>query len=279
MSTVKQINDQLEDSESLKMVAEAYTEIAALKLAKIRTGIEKNRLFFQEMTEVYHIVNVEVAKKNLQIRPKKGTVSILITSNYHFYGGMEKDLVKFFIVNTSKFETDRIGIGLTAQEFLKSFNYFDPRQQVIFKEDLPSAEELQAFVAKITGYEQIMIFHSRMHTVLTQAPHVVDIVQKPPEYYLKTMAPKINYIFEPELEMIYKFFENQIIMLLIEQTFLESELARTAARLTSMDQAQLAAREAIHKQKRELAMAKRSIDNIHLLESVATMKAYREENT
>lgn len=276
MSTVKQINSALEDSESLKMVAQSYTEISALKLEKIRAGIEKNRSFFQEITEVYHVVNIEAAKRKIQIMPKKGTVSILITSNHHFYGGLERDLVKFFISNTIKFTTDKIVIGSTAQEFLRSFNYAQNFQQVILKNDLPTAEEIRSLVSKIINYEQIMIYYSRMQSVLTQEPHVVDLVQKPHEYYLKIKAPKINYIFEPELEIILKFFENQVILLLIEQTFLESELARAAARLTSMDQAQLAADEIIIKQKRELALAHRSINNIHLLENVATMKAYRD---
>lgn len=270
MPSIKQINQQIEDSESLKMVAQAYTEIAALKLAKIRAGIERNRLFFQEITEVYHIVNVEAAKRKVPINPKKGTVSILITSNHHFYGGMERDLVKFFIVNTGKFQTDRMVIGSTAAGFLKSFNYFNPYQQVILKEDLPSAEELRGFVSKIINYEQIMIYYSRMHSILTQEPHVVDIVQRSPEYYIQTKAPKIDYIFEPELKTILKFFENQVILLLIEQTFLESELARVAARLTSMDQAQIAANTDIIKQKMVLAQAKRSLDNIHILESIAS---------
>lgn len=276
MPTIKQINETLKDSESLKMVVASYSEIAALKLAKIRTGIEKNRLFFQEIIEVYHIVNVEAAERSIHVRPKKGTVSILITSNHHFYGGMEKELVKFYIVNTAKFQTDRIVIGSTAEGFLKSFNYFNPYQQITLKEDLPSAEELRGFVSKIVNYEQIMIYYCRMHSVLTQEPHVVDIVQKPPEYYDKSKAPRIDYIFEPELPTILQFFENQVILLLIEQTFLESELARAAARLTSMDQSELAADEIINKQRRELALAKRSIDNIHILESIVTRYAFRD---
>lgn len=276
MNSVKQIKEQLVDSFSLKMVAQAYTEISALKLGKIRAGIEKNRVFFQEISEVYHAINIEAAKKHLVLRPKKGTVSILITSNQHFYGGLEKELVKFFIVNTTKFATDRIVIGSTATEFLKSFNYFNPYQQVILKNDLPSAEEIRSLVDKIINYEQIMIYYSRMHSILTQEPHVVDIVQKPPEYFLKTKATSFNYIFEPELEQILKFFENQVTLLLIEQTFLESELARAAARLTSMDAAQLSADEIIVKQKRELAQAKKSLDNINILENIATLKAYRD---
>lgn len=277
MSTVKQIEQALKDSLSLKMVAEAYTEIGVLKLKKIRAGIERNRSFFQGISEVFHIINVEATKRHIRFKPKLGTVSILITSNFHFYGGLESDLVKLFLVNTTKFQTDRIAIGVTAQEFLKAAHYPHPYRHFVFKKDLPSAEEIRLLVSEINQYEQIMIYYSRMHTVLTQEPHVVNILQKLPEYYMKTQAVKINYIFEPELEMIVNFFENQITLLLIEQIFLESELARTAARLTAMDQSQLAANEIIQKQKRELAMAKRSLNNIHLLESIATIKAYRDE--
>lgn len=276
MSTVKQIKEQLEGTESLKMVAQAYTEISALKLDKIRHGIEKNRGFFQEITEVYHVVNIEAAKKNIKLRPKKGTVSILITSNQHFYGALEKELVKFFVLNTTKFSTDRIIIGSTAQEFLKSFNYFHPYQHLILKNDIPSSEEMKALIAKVINYDQIMVYYSRMHSILTQEPHVVDVVQKPPAYFLSSQASEIGYIFEPELFEMIDFFENQITLLLIEQTFLESELARAAARLTSMDQAQFAADEIMAKQKLELAQAIKSAENVNLLENIATMKAYKD---
>lgn len=276
MSTIKQINEQLEDTEGLKMVAQAYTEISALKLNKIRHGIEKNRTFFQEITEVYHSVNIEAAKKRIQLRPKKGTISVLITSNQHFYGALEKDLVKFFVLNTTKFATDRIIIGSTAQEFLKSFNYFHPYQKVILKHDMPSSEEMENIIKKVIDYDQIMIYYSRMHSILTQEPHVVDVVQKPPAYFLSSQASEINYIFEPELVEMIEFFESQITTLLIEQTFLESELARAAARLTSMDQAQFTADEIILKQRLELARAKKSIENINLLENIATMKAFKD---
>lgn len=275
MSTVKQILEELEGTESLKMVAQAYTEISALKLEKIRSGIEKNREFFQDITEIYHIVNFEAAKKMIALRPKKGTVSILITSNEHFYGSLEHDLVKFFILNTTKFATDRVVIGSTAKELLQSLNYFHPYYQMIFKKDFPTNVEMQQLVSQVIGYEQIMVYYSRMHSILTQEPHVVDVVQKPPTFFIKSQAQTVDYIFEPELAEMLEFFESQITLLLIEQTFLESELARAAARLTSMDQAQFTADEIIKKQRLELGRAKKEIENVNLLENIATMKAFK----
>ncbi len=71
MPTIRQLKAVLEESEAMKGVASAYGEIAAMHLQKIRAGIEKNRVFFQEITEVYHIVRVNALKRH--IYPKMPT--------------------------------------------------------------------------------------------------------------------------------------------------------------------------------------------------------------
>lgn len=279
MSTIKQINQVLDDSNSLKLVAQAYSEISAIKLQKIRKGIEKNRNFFQEITEIFHIVRVAALHQGIKVGTRRrGTLSILLTSNYHFYGSLETHLVKFFILNTTKFKTDRVVVGKTGSEFLQTMGYFHPYERHLFEDDLPTVEELKKLVVNLTGYQQILVYYSRMQSVLVQEPHVVDIVQAPPEHYLKNSKQAgAGYIFEPEIEQMVEFFNTQITQLLFEQTFLESELARTAARLTSMDQAQGNADDLIKQQRKLLAAAKRSIDNNRLLETISTLSNWRKD--
>lgn len=278
MPTIKQANQVLEESTSLKMVAQAYSEISAIKLQKIRSNIERNRNFFQEMTEVFHIVKVAAAKKKILAPSKKrGTVSILLTSNHHFYGSLETQLVKFFIINTTKFKTDRIIIGKTAKEFLGAIGYLHQYEPFIFQNDLPELEELRKLVANLSGYQQISVYYSRLQSVLVQEPHVVDIVQRPPERLIKAQGVSLGYIFEPELGKMIEFFDNQISLLLLEQTFLESELARTASRLISMDQAQMNADGIVKEQKKILARAKRSMADISLLDTIASLSQSRKE--
>lgn len=277
MATIRQINQILKDSEALRGVAQAYTEISALKLQRIRFGIEGNRKFFQEITEVFHIVNVEAAKRNISRPKKSGSVSILLTPNHHFSGALNIELIKFFIANTSQFPTAKIVIGKIAREYFQALHYQASYQHLIFQNDLPTATEIRQLVEKVTGFEQIMVYYPRMRTVLVQEPHVVDIVQKPPAYFLQVGAKRVDYIFEPEIAEITRFFESQITLLLLEQTFLEAELARTAARLISMDQAQIQADKFIKKTYQELALARKSVLNIQLLESIAAAWPRREE--
>lgn len=279
MQTIRQISQILEESNSLKLVAQAYSEIAAVKLQKIRKGIEQNRVFFQEISEVFHIVKVAALRQGIKptITRKRGTLSILLTSNYRFYGSLESELVKFFIINTSKFKTDRIVVGKTGTEFLHTMDYFHPYQHFVFKEDLPQTTEVRNLVLNLMGYQQILVYYSRMQSVLIQEPFVTDIVQAPPDRIIDPKAHHPGYIFEPEIAKMMLFFDSQITSLLLEQTFLESELARTAARLTSMDQAQMNADDLIKQQKKLLAVAKRSSDNLRLLETIATLRGWKGE--
>lgn len=278
MSSIKQIQSQLIEAENLKIVAAAYTEIAAQKLQKIRAGIERNRKFFTEISGIAHIVNVASHQKHITVPFKKaGAVSLIITSNHHFFGDIEDKLIKFFMTNTQQFQTDRILVGATAINYFKTLNY--PHQYKTFmpKEDLPTYQELKALTSEISTYQQISVYYSRMQSVVIQAPHVVDLVQKPPEAYIAKKGEILTYIFEPELKKMLDFFDDQVVSLLLEQTFLESELARTASRLMSMDKAQINAEEVLDQQKLLLGQAKKTAINMSLLETSASLMNFREE--
>lgn len=279
MLTLRQASQALEESESLKIIAQAYTELASLKLQKIRFGIEKNRAFFQEIKGVLRAVKVAAEKRGIaEATKKKGVVSLVLTSNHHFYGNLENQLLEYFIDNSTKFPTDRIVIGSTATEFLKQTGYSQPYKSLVFQDDLPFAQDMHGLVIELSQYEQILVYYSRMRSVLIQEPHVVDLLQQPPEQYLNAPERSLDYIFEPEIESILNFFNNQITTLLLEQTFLESELARTAARIVSMDQAQGNADSYIKNQRRQLSQAKRTTDNNQLLDAISRMLNWRKEN-
>lgn len=278
MQTIKQVQQTLEESVSLKIVAQAYTEIAALKLQKIRSGIERNRSFFQEIITIFRTVKVAAERSKVHEAAKaKGTVSILLTSNERFYGDLETRLTRFFAENSQKFKTDRIVIGSTANEYLKAIHFPAAYQLFIPSGDLPPLEEMQALTQSLTDYQQILVYYSRMQSILMQEPTVVDLLQRPPERLLTSKQGTFEFIFEPEIENILEFFNNQMTLILLEQTFLESELARTASRLISMDRAQGNADEFILRQKRLLSQARRSTENIRLLETIASTTLWRKD--
>ena len=288
--SIREIKQAIEEGQSLKQIAQAYGEIATIKIRKIRAQVERNRSFFAEITQVYRIVKIQSMLKNLQVKKSKKTVSILLSSNFRFYGGIDTDVIHFFLENTAKFPTDRIVIGKTGHHYLQVIN-FNTYNSLDFAGDLPNPEELNKLGWMIKDYQQVLIFYPQLVTLLVQKPIIADITQADiltslPVSSLREATPKageVNHlspstfvIFEPELNKILAFFETQIITLLLEQTFFEAELSRTASRILSMDQAQIEAKRFIEGQKQLQAHLQRVEESARLLESLTSIQAIRK---
>ena len=272
MATINQMKITLYHDESLKLVARTLSEVSASRLQQIRGTIERNRGFYTEIAGLYHIVKTEALERNILSKNKKaGAVSILISSNHRFSGAVENKLFLLYVSHTPEFTTKRIVIGKTGQKFLKDSHYWADFDNMETVSDMPNKEELQKLSEEVRKFERIFVYYPKFKTILSQQPNFTDLTgsiePSPRGEYQKSFY----YIFEPEIEKMYAFFDQQIVALLLEQTFLEAELARTAARLISMEQAQRNAENVIKDDHRALAMAQRSRQNRGLLEMVTSL--------
>lgn len=287
MPTIRELKDTIEEGRALEALTQSYSEISAAKLKRIRRGIEQNRVFYNEIASLYFTIKqVAETRKRLQTQnvvdllshpgraqfiPQKEikkTLTILLTSNYRFYGILENNLIRFYVQNSNRASTDHLVVGKTGAAYLKEIKTPFPFDTIVFEKDIPTETELSELVKKTRGYDRILVFHSQFRTVLYQAPFIRDITQA--EYEAAMPKHVIDYIFEPEIDKILAFFDTQISGLMLEQTFLESELARTAARLISMDTAETNAQNFIAEQELLIAQEKRSRYNTELLETIAS---------
>lgn len=279
MATIRQIKQTLEQDESLKLVTKTFSEVSANRLKQIRGVIERNRSFFTEIAGLYHIVKTEALERKIISKNKKeGAISILISSNHRFAGAVENQLFLLYVSHTPEFATKRIAVGRTGAAFLKESHYWATFDTLEFHSDLPSHEEINQLAQEARKYERIFVYYPKFKTVLQQQPNFVDLtgsIEPTP----KEMQHSFYYIFEPEIEKMYAFFDNQIITLLLHQAFLEAELARTAARLISMEQAQRNADQVIKSDRRQLAMTQRSMQNRAILEMISRLVGLNREMT
>lgn len=283
--TIKEIEDNLEEGQSLKSIAQAYSEIANLKIKRIRNEVERNRLFFDEILKVYGLVKAFAIKKKVAlIRPKK-RLYILLTSNYRFYGNINSALINYFVGSTRELkDADRIILGKGGINFFKAAKLLPSYQEVVFKDDMPDLLELNNLVDLCTLYNQVLVFHAKLKSLLQQTATFTDITAVSfylREFYTRSFDPRkrenlINFIFEPELIKILKFFDSQILTLLLEQTFLESELSRTASRFISMDSAETEANKFIKQFEKLKSFAVRNQQNLAILENFAGLLAVRK---
>lgn len=276
--SIKEIEQLIMEGESLKSIAQAYSEIANLKIKKIRQQTEKNRVFFQEIAKIYGLIKNLAVEKGVNITKSKKTISVVVTSNYRFYGSINSDLLDFFKAYTQKIDTDKIALGKAAIDYFRASKIFTNFKEVLLKDDQPNPGELASLANMLKDYTQVLIFHSNLKSLLVQLPTVTDITASSTvSNASKKEAEDFKFIFEPDLPKILSFFDSSVITLLLESTFLESELARTASRFISMDNAEAQANRFIKQNLKLKAYAKRSLINNDLLESFASQASLRKD--
>lgn len=272
---IKTLKEELELTQALKLVTEAYTEIASHNLKKIRKDVEGNRIFFADLTQLYAILRF-LAKKHIAGYKETGngkTATILLTSNFRFYGRISNDATRFFILLAEKSPSDKFVVGKLGTEYLKAQGFSFSFKPLIFAKDLPSTEELSELRMKVKDYSRILVVYSEFRNVLIQLPVVKDITQTETSA-LAASAIKFSsaFILEPEIKKMIDFFDTAIKDILLEDTFLEAELARVASRLISMDQAQTNANHLIKSQTQSLVTTKRFLANKRIIETWITQR-------
>lgn len=275
MPSLKILTEELQQQESIKLVTESLGEVAAIRLRSTRRFIEHNSLFYKEIVGIYRAIKIIAAKRNRDLgkkkksKPNNTTVSILLTSNSPFFGGLDLEVTQDFIASSSRYSSDRIVVGIVGRNFMlaNKISHFDG---VIFQKDQPSPSEVQSLAEKVRKYGKIFIYHPRFVTVLDQRVTVSDLSEN--EEQTKALKVKIDYILEPEVDKMLAFFEGQLMGALLQSVFLQAQLARTAARMVSMDQADLNAEKEIDKEKKEIIKAKKALKNLRILETYNSMR-------
>ncbi|KKQ66711.1 MAG: ATP synthase gamma chain [Candidatus Daviesbacteria bacterium GW2011_GWA2_38_24] len=283
MSTIQNLKSQIEDTEAIKLVAQALEEISAVQIRATRDLVKQNIAFFGEITNVYHAVKVVALRHKLlgektPLLEKNGkTISVLLTSNEHFYGGLDQELTQLFVEKTTTYPTDRLVIGKYGTNYLKNTAFPEPFDPIIIGKDFPTPEELKQIVDKTYPYSKVLFYHSKFVTVLKQENEISDISGANVEQ--QAGSGEFDYILEPDIDKMLYFFENQILTLLFKAIFLESRLSRTSARMVSMYSAENNADNVLRHQRLQLSKTLRSIQNKAILESFSANLSINKSST
>lgn len=276
MQSLNQLKDNIRTIESIKLITEAFGDIATFKIKATRKSKEHNIGYFQEIHRLYTIVKA-IAQQSRQpgqkhkptAQRKDRVICVLLSANSHFYGNLDYELTRFFINNTLKLDCDRIVIGQFANEFLKAMSYPHPFENIIFKKDSPSLDELVKLSREVFTYQRILVYHTKFVTILNQVPFISDI--SPANLETKEIKLPFHYIAEPEIDKILDFFDSQMAFLMFEAIFLEIDYSRLAARMISMNQAQENADKLLRVEQKQLLKFRKQKANLEILETYAGM--------
>ncbi len=272
---------------TLKMLAQAYEEVSVLKMQKVRTSVLTTREFLDGLSTVFVDVKRNYGNKIQKLIEKKKyspqttfstrshngkVLSVFLSANSKFYGDIVKRIFDVFISDIQKKNSDILIIGKMGKELMENSKY----KKNYFYLDLPDSEvemdNLQPIVDTLSQYEKVDVYYGRFSNMVNQVPTMSNVSGQEILDTQDTSKDKIvQYAFEPSMEMILDFFENQVFISLFKQTVNETELARLASRIRAMEEALGNIEKLEPRIKRESKIYQRAIQNKKQLEIMTSV--------
>jgi ATP synthase F1 gamma subunit len=288
MVTKEELNQESEFLETLHTILETYEEIAATRMGRIRSSVLGNRVFLLEINEIFQQVKgsykaqIAMFMKNKRIKDpskltfikKNGkTLYVFISANTGLYGDIIRKTYEVFIDSLKKKPGDVAILGKLGLEIFVAGRYTAPLTYFEFPDDKIDEVILRKITEYIVKYEQVIVFYEKFNSVISQSPIITNISGDPLPW--EKHGPAARYFFEPSLEKIMEFFEKEIFSSIFQQTILESELAKFASRMVSLDFASENTRIKIKQNILARNKVKHQEDNKKQLEKFASMKLWK----
>ena len=243
----QQIADEIKNVHSLRDVVDSYEKISATKMQNIRSSVLENRDFLEEINLVFQQVKksykdqLEQLMKKEKIRNDKfsliktngKTLFVLLSANTGLYGNILNktyELFKNYVLNQNG---EILIIGKLGRDAYTNDNINKPFMFKDLEDTNINDEGLKNIVSLIIQYEKVIVFHGKFHTTVSQVPTATSVSGDPLPGEEK--IPVMKFFFEPSLEEIMLFFEKEIFTSYFEQTVDESQLAKHASRMISLD--------------------------------------------
>lgn len=288
MITKKEIVREIDFLNILQTILETYEEIAATRMARIRTSVLGSRDFLLEINAIFQQVKssyqsaIELLMKKKKIKdPSKltflkrngKTLYVFVSANTGLYGDIIKKTYDVFVDNLKKTPGDVVILGKLGVEIFKADKVSIPYTYFNFPDNKIDNSILKKITEHIIQYEKVLVFYEQFNTVVSQSPIVTSISGDPLPWEKGGLPAK--YFFEPSLQQIMEFFEKEIFGSIFQQTIFESELAKFAARMVSLDYASSNTKDRL----KQVTLAKNRIkhqeDNKRQLEKFASMKLWK----
>lgn len=281
MSLIDSIKDELLDMETLHMIAMSFTDAAAMRIRSIRKKFEENKAFYDELSHVYHLVKIYAINKGIisDITRVMHPLRVAFTSNQHFYGNIHWMIMEKILKDQAIHGGDLLIIGNTGREYAKSAGIRDGFRYMHVHQDSLSHEEIAEFLDQTASYMSILVYYPRFVTLVRQEVGVIDIAQAKEIDGDIVEESERAIIFEPEIEEMLAFFDRQIRAVLFRRVLLESNLARTAARMVAMNDASEKAKDMVKEKQAEYLTMLRSRINRQLLDTFSSITLWNESSS
>jgi ATP synthase F1 gamma subunit len=281
MSEIKAQIQSIHDTEALEYITATLRDISAMELRELQARFSKNTSFYDELRKLYRLVgriSEQVGSStNLGSLRKKESLYVAYTTNRHFYGSLNYDVMRLFLKSCGSEDVGLI-IGGTGNEIWKQEAKKKSKVRFMqFVSDKPSEEETKMLLDFVMTYRNTYIVYPRFVSIYEQSASIVDITFRRDEKENDEDIKLPQFVLEPDVEKVQDFFLSQVRHVIFERILLETDLSRVATRLVRMDHADTAANELLQHERIVLRKIVSTFANIRLLENLTGYSQWKHK--
>ena len=164
---------EIEQIAALETITGAYSEIAALRIDNIKSAFEQNSLYYEEISQIYHLVKRIANSKESHTEQLADTSSnrldtlyVAITSNHGFYGPLNSDAVDTMIKDARIQKAECMIIGAMGISYARSMGGASPFISMAFSLDEPTPEEIYQFLGLSLRYKRIFVYYPKYRSCM-----------------------------------------------------------------------------------------------------------------
>ncbi len=243
------LKKELETLLYLEEIIQAYEEIASIRMQKVKKSVLSNRAFLDGLRKLAievrtsykkELLRLDAKNKSHQIRKTNGkSVAVLLSSNTGLYGDIiNKVFREFSTYINANTGSDIVIVGRTGRRMFeltaKEGNFKTPVYFAL-SDSSTDKENTNKILNFVIDYTDIRVFHGLFVDMLRQDP-VGQVMTG--ERALDDSRENIEhreYIFEPSLEELVAYFEQEILRSMFKHSIHESNLSKYASRMISLD--------------------------------------------
>lgn len=250
MAEQKKIKETIAINNDFDLLTRSYQEHAIGQINFARYSVLYAREFSDELGSIFANVKnsykSKILRKDIKNIVKKNgrDIWILVTANNKLYGDIILRSFKLFEERIKENRSDKVDlviIGRQGKNYMEASGMNKPFEYFELPDNNVTVDYLKKISEKLIYYENIYVVYGKFNNLVSQTPvqisltgDVLESASNDPE-----AEKKRNFLFEPSIEEILSFFENQILALLLNQTVQEAQLARFASRINAMETAQV----------------------------------------
>jgi len=249
MSKNKKYVEEFNTLNNMLNVVQTYQEIAAMRMRRVKKSVLSTRDFLLDLNDTFRSVTyayeeylkrINKSKETGLILGKNGrTVLVFISANMGLYGDILRKTFSYFTKDLDQKGkiADVVIVGKVGLDLFKNSIYSKKYEYTYFdlSDSGSDSENLSKILDYVLEYSQILVYHGFFKNVLTQEPQKTLITGEAAKLeQVVSQGKPVSYLFEPSVEDVAKYFEEQVLASVFEQVTYESNLSKFASRMVSL---------------------------------------------